>query len=122
MRIRVRIFILIRILLLRVHLHNSTATLLLVGMWDMIRVALFPGMSPDQLSFEYVGDAAGRPASGTKKHDFSDSDLSFALNGGFAFHTPEKFFLNSTMALHCNVRPRGELRRLADMVGQGFDV
>ena len=30
----------------------------------------------------YVGDAAGRPAEGIRKKDFSDSDLKFALNAG----------------------------------------
>lgn len=30
----------------------------------------------------YVGDAAGRPAVGKRKKDFSDSDLKFALNAG----------------------------------------
>jgi hypothetical protein len=87
------------------------------GMWDIIRVALYPGMTPDQLSFTYVGDAAGRPEAGPMKKDFSDSDLTFALNAGFPFHTPEAFFLHSTAPRHVNVRPRGALRRLADMVG-----
>lgn len=30
----------------------------------------------------YVGDAAGRPEHGTRKKDFSDSDLKFAVNLG----------------------------------------
>ncbi len=33
----------------------------------------------------YVGDAAGRPKTNTRKKDFSDFDYKFALNAGFAF-------------------------------------
>lgn len=32
------------------------------------------------LTFTYVGDAAGRPKSGTRKKDFAATDLAFALN------------------------------------------
>ena len=40
----------------------------------------------------FVGDAFGRVYSNDKKNDFSDSDLKFALNCGFKYATPEKFF------------------------------
>ena len=68
----------------------------------------------------YVGDAAGRPPflrleKGSKSEpDFSDSDLNFALNGGYTFQTPNQFFLNKTEAIHCQVRPK--LVRLCDMI------
>ena len=62
----------------------------------------------------YVGDAAGREPfkrmeKGSNKPpepDFSDSDLNFALNGGYAFQTPDQFFLNKTEVIHCQVRPK----------------
>lgn len=41
----------------------------------------------------YVGDAAGRPAEGKKKKDFSKSDRLFALNASLNFFTPEEHFL-----------------------------
>jgi len=42
----------------------------------------------------YVGDAAGRPASGGRKKDFSDSDYKFGVNIGIQFRTPEMFYLD----------------------------
>ncbi|MPC08402.1 Bifunctional polynucleotide phosphatase/kinase [Portunus trituberculatus] len=43
----------------------------------------------------FVGDAAGRPAEGKKKKDFSFSDRLFALNVGLKFYTPEEHFLDA---------------------------
>ena len=40
----------------------------------------------------FVGDAFGRIYQNSKKNDFSDSDLKFALNCGFRYATPEKYF------------------------------
>ena len=42
----------------------------------------------------YCGDAAGRPATETRKKDFSADDLKFAWNQGVKFETPESLFLN----------------------------
>jgi len=41
----------------------------------------------------YCGDAAGRPKSGKRAKDFSDSDRKFAINCGLTFYTPEMYFL-----------------------------
>jgi DNA 3'-phosphatase len=58
------------------------------GMWDFLSVArwkqsleAFKVTDRDFLQM-YVGDAAGRPAQGTRKKDFSDSDLKLAINLG----------------------------------------
>uniref|UniRef100_A0AC35UIN9 Bifunctional polynucleotide phosphatase/kinase n=1 Tax=Rhabditophanes sp. KR3021 TaxID=114890 RepID=A0AC35UIN9_9BILA len=65
-----------------------------VGMWDY-----FVGESNDSLAIDfensiYVGDAAGRLVSSTrKKKDHSDADKLFALNIKIKFATPEEFFL-----------------------------
>eukprot|EP00916_Digyalum_oweni_P019213 GHVL01031991.1.p1 GENE.GHVL01031991.1~~GHVL01031991.1.p1 ORF type:complete len:251 (-),score=60.40 GHVL01031991.1:32-784(-) len=40
----------------------------------------------------FVGDAAGRPATGKRKKDFNSSDLKYALNIGISFKTPEMCF------------------------------
>lgn len=47
----------------------------------------------------YIGDAAGRPAEGKKKKDFSFSDRLFALNVGLKFYTPEEHFLGEYLYL-----------------------
>ncbi|CAO1638450.1 unnamed protein product [Sympodiomycopsis kandeliae] len=41
----------------------------------------------------FVGDAAGRLASGSRKADFADTDRKLAENLGWKFFTPEEFFL-----------------------------
>jgi bifunctional polynucleotide phosphatase/kinase len=68
------------------------------GMWEAATslrgLAILP--SSDYSASIYVGDAAGRPASGSHKKDFAASDLLFALNVRCAFKTPESFFLGST--------------------------
>ncbi|XP_068243727.1 bifunctional polynucleotide phosphatase/kinase-like, partial [Palaemon carinicauda] len=51
------------------------------------------GVDIDIQNSIYVGDAAGRPAEGKKKKDFSSSDRLFALNIGISFFTPEEHFL-----------------------------
>uniref|UniRef100_A0A0G4EZI3 Polynucleotide kinase 3'-phosphatase n=1 Tax=Chromera velia CCMP2878 TaxID=1169474 RepID=A0A0G4EZI3_9ALVE len=57
------------------------------GAWDLDK----------QTSF-YCGDAAGRPAGGSRKKDHSDSDLKFALNWGVGFKTPEEALLGANKA------------------------
>lgn len=54
------------------------------------------GKSIEDIEF-YVGDAAGRQFTKTKK-DFSDSDLRFAKNIGTQFHTPEDYFGDGSRA------------------------
>ena len=48
-----------------------------------------------QRSF-YVGDAAGRHATGSRPADFSDSDKEFAEALGLTFYTPELMFLEES--------------------------
>jgi len=64
-----------------------------LGMWEIFNKSYNDGIAVDMKKSIYVGDAAGRPATKTKKKDFSDSDLKFAKNSGLEFHTPETFFL-----------------------------
>jgi bifunctional polynucleotide phosphatase/kinase len=63
------------------------------GMWELF-VSLL-GRVVDMSASFFVGDAAGRPAAGPRKRDFSASDRQFAENIGLTFHTPEQFFLSS---------------------------
>lgn len=64
------------------------------GMWKSFCKNYNDGVEPDKKSSFYVGDAAGRPKTKTRKKDFSDSDRKFAINVGIDFHTPESYFLN----------------------------
>ncbi|KAJ2907988.1 hypothetical protein GGI21_003337, partial [Coemansia aciculifera] len=59
------------------------------------------GVVVDKAASFYVGDAAGRPA-GWKRGvaaDHSDSDLTFALNAGVAFYTPEEIITGKICAM-----------------------
>lgn len=58
---------------------------------------------------------------GCKEKDFSDTDLKFALNCGFDFQTPERFFLNSTKRLH-NILPPPSGVILGDQVIHMCDI
>lgn len=62
------------------------------GMWTYYSTHINP--LADIAQSIYVGDAAGRPAKGTRKKDFNDTDLKFARNLEITFKTPEEFFLN----------------------------
>lgn len=55
--------------------------------------------------FCYVGDAAGRKKNGAKDKDFADTDLSFAINCGIRFQTPEHFFLHSNQSINIHLNP-----------------
>ena len=60
------------------------------------------GVKVDLNQSIYVGDAAGRPAEGKKKKDFSFSDRLFALNAGLKFYTPEEHFLGECLCTSFN--------------------
>jgi hypothetical protein len=57
----------------------------------------------------------GRIKDGTRKKDFSDTDLKLAVNACISFQTPEKFFLKSTQKIHNSFSLRDSIR-LCDMV------
>ena len=74
-----------------------------IGMWYQLATEGNGGVIIDMSKSMYVGDAAGRPAAGTRKKDFSAGDIKFALNLGLPFLTPEQCFLNSKEV--CVVEP-----------------
>jgi bifunctional polynucleotide phosphatase/kinase len=82
------------------------------GMWDHFHQHLNSGIMVDLSESYYVGDAAGRPASGKRKKDFSDSDLKFALNVGLKFQTPEQFFLGEKEKEDEKVAPSFDPRKV----------
>lgn len=65
-------------------------------MWEEFIKNWNGNIEPDKQHSYYVGDAAGRPARGVIKADFSDTDRKWALNLGISFFTPEEFFLNQS--------------------------
>lgn len=73
-------------------------------MWDIATSQFNGGVKPNLSECIYVGDAAGRPKSGSHKKDFSCADYKFALNVGLSFHTPEAFFLGSKESIHVSPR------------------
>jgi bifunctional polynucleotide phosphatase/kinase len=71
------------------------------GMWDFFRDNYNDGIAIDLKQSCYVGDAAGRPANGTKrpKRDHGYGDRCMAVNVGTNFFTPEMFFLGEAESL-----------------------
>ncbi|XP_027205078.1 polynucleotide kinase 3'-phosphatase [Dermatophagoides pteronyssinus] len=66
------------------------------GLWDHLVQYVQPEIEINMQQCFYVGDAAGRPKTTTKKADFSASDLLFAMNIGVNFLTPEQFINHMT--------------------------
>ncbi|KAA0198277.1 Bifunctional polynucleotide phosphatase/kinase, partial [Fasciolopsis buskii] len=66
----------------------------LTGMWEQLENNENGNVKVDKSSSIFCGDAAGRPAQGKQKKDFSCSDLLFSMNVGVKFLTPEQLWLN----------------------------
>lgn len=64
-----------------------------IDMFNVLEESYNDGIDIDRAASFYCGDAAGRPATTTRKKDFACSDRKFALNVGMKFHTPEHLFL-----------------------------
>ena len=62
------------------------------GAWDWMAAHANGGVAIDRAASLFVGDAAGRAATGDRPKDFSDSDRVFAANVGVPFHTESAFF------------------------------
>lgn len=68
-------------------------------------------IAPERRSF-FVGDAAGRLASGSRREDFADTDRKLADNLSWQFYTPEELFLGHKPLQHrmSGYRPPTELQ------------
>mmetsp|Transcript_23247 Transcript_23247/g.28829 ORF Transcript_23247/g.28829 Transcript_23247/m.28829 type:complete len:171 (-) Transcript_23247:648-1160(-) len=74
-------------------------------MWQLFSKKLNGGTPINtDLSF-YCGDAAGRPATDTRKKDHSADDLLFARNSGLSFLTPEALFLGERLEIPQSTAP-----------------
>lgn len=72
----------------------------LIGMWEYLVKNKSDDIDIDLSKSFYVGDAAGRPESGSGKNkrrkDHSLADRRFAANIGVSFYTPEEHFLGKS--------------------------
>lgn len=66
----------------------------LTGMFEWLEKYGNSSVKIDKTVSIYCGDAAGRPAEGSRKKDFSCSDRLFALNVGLRFMTPEELWFD----------------------------
>ncbi|UOH79766.1 polynucleotide kinase 3'-phosphatase [Cryptococcus neoformans] len=65
-----------------------------IGMFQAItEIYRARGLEIDMEKSIFVGDAAGRPAKGSRKKDHGNTDYKFAINVGLRFVTPEEHFL-----------------------------
>ena len=69
------------------------------AMWRYFCETLNGELCIDKEESFYCGDAAGRPATGTRKKDHSADDKTYAQTIGLTFHTPESLFLGESEAL-----------------------
>lgn len=61
-----------------------------IGMFQAItEIYRARGLEIDMEKSIFVGDAAGRPAKGSRKKDHGNTDYKFAINVGLRFVTPE---------------------------------
>lgn len=67
------------------------------GMLEYTITRFFPNVNHKH-SY-YIGDAAGRPKTTSRKKDFSDSDYKFAINAEMPFMTPEEFYFGEKQKL-----------------------
>ncbi|CAH8667148.1 unnamed protein product [Dicrocoelium dendriticum] len=64
----------------------------LTGMWAELETGCNGGVPISKKDSLYCGDAAGRPAEGSRRKDHSCVDRLFALNLGLPFLTPEELW------------------------------
>ncbi|KAM0754682.1 PNK3P-domain-containing protein [Meredithblackwellia eburnea MCA 4105] len=67
------------------------------GAWEIYVEKFNGGIPVDYEQSFYVGDAAGRQQTASKKADHSDCDIKMAMNAGLNFHTPEEFFRSASV-------------------------
>ena len=70
-----------------------------IGMFELFENKYNNNIKIDKENSYYIGDAAGREKTKTKKKDFSDSDYKFSINCNLKFLTPEEFFLNEKVTI-----------------------